>query len=181
MVHPWLFLRCREVEEEPDGCIDLWARGHGKTSIITVAGTIQEIMRNPEITIAIFSATKPLAQAILGQIKNAFESSEYLKEIFKDVLYENPLGKGPDGLFLSFHSSQACFYVRFFNDTHLRGDHSHDHVRLVRRYLTATAGRQNSVPSCRRIGNSFDAGQLELYCSRSLRRHDPAQQDAQHA
>jgi hypothetical protein len=97
MLHPWLFMRCRQVEKEPDGCIDLWARGHGKTSIITVAGTIQEIMRNPEVTIAIFSATKPLAQAILGQIKYEFESNEYLKEVFKDVLYENPLGKGPDG------------------------------------------------------------------------------------
>src|SRR6202045_5030896 len=70
MLHPWLFSRCREVEAEPDGFIDLWARGHGKTSIITVAGTIQQVVCDPEITIAIFSATKPLAQEILGQIKN---------------------------------------------------------------------------------------------------------------
>jgi hypothetical protein len=97
MHHPWIFTRCREVEAEPDGCIDLWARAHGKTTIITVAGTLQEIFCNPEITIAIFSATKPLAQEILGQIKNEFETNECLKEIFKDVLYENPRGKGPDG------------------------------------------------------------------------------------
>ena len=97
MLHPWLFSRCREVEAEPDGCIDLWARGHGKTSIITVAGTIQQVVCDPEITIAIFSATKPLAQEILGQIKNEFETSEHVKEVFSDVLYANPRIKGEDG------------------------------------------------------------------------------------
>ncbi len=95
--HPWFFGRCREVEAEPDGCIDLWARSHGKTSIITVGGTIQEVMCNPEITIAIFSATKQLAMEILGQIKHEFETNEHLKEVFSDILYENPRGKGPDG------------------------------------------------------------------------------------
>src|SRR5262249_33008731 len=97
MNHAWFFNRCREVEDEPDGCIDLWARGHGKTTIITTAGTIQEIFCNPEITIAIFSATRPLAHEILAQIKTEFETNECLKEIFKDVLFENPRGQGPDG------------------------------------------------------------------------------------
>jgi hypothetical protein len=95
--HPWFFMRCRQVEANPDGYIDLWARAHGKTSIISIGGTIQEILCDPEITIAIFSATKPLAEAILGQIKNEFETNDALKETFKDVLYENPRGTGPDG------------------------------------------------------------------------------------
>ncbi len=97
LLHPWLFDRCREVEKNPDGHIDLWARYHGKTSCISIGGAIQEIMIDPEITIAIFSAVKPLATAILDVIKVEFEGNDYLKAVYSDVLYSNPKGKGADG------------------------------------------------------------------------------------
>jgi hypothetical protein len=95
--HPWLFDRCREVERDPDGYIDLWARFHYKSTIITFAGAIGEVLCNPEITIAIFSVVKPIAQAFLGQIKGEFETNELLKRVYPDVLYRNPRTLGPDG------------------------------------------------------------------------------------
>lgn len=97
LLHPWLFDRCREVEADPDGHIDLWARGHGKSSIVTCGGIIQEIVCDPEITIAIFSVVKPIAIEFLAQIKTEFETNDKLKEVFPDVLYQNPNRRGPDG------------------------------------------------------------------------------------
>lgn len=86
----WLFERCEEVRAEPNGFIDLWAREHYKSTIITYGQTIQDILNNPEITVGIFSHTKPIAKAFLRQIKVEFETNERLKFLFPDILYENP-------------------------------------------------------------------------------------------
>lgn len=86
----WVFDRCREVQETPDGMLDLWSREHFKSTVITYAATIQEILRDPEITIAIFSVTRPIAKQFLLQIKREFEANFLLKGLFPDILWEDP-------------------------------------------------------------------------------------------
>jgi len=87
--------RCREVQGAPDGYLDLWAREHYKSTIITYALTIQDILNDPNLTVGIFSHTRPIAKAFLKQIKREFETNETLKKHFDDILYENPMRDSP--------------------------------------------------------------------------------------
>lgn len=91
----WYFARCREVQEAPDGYIDLWAREHGKSTIITFAKTIQDILNDQEITVGLFSHTRPISKAFLRQIKREFELNELLKSLFPEILYKNPGSEAP--------------------------------------------------------------------------------------
>lgn len=92
----WLYDRCREVEAEPDGRLDLWAREHYKSTIITFGKSIQDLLIDPDgTTIGIFSHTRPIAKGFLDQIKRELEGNTYLKTLFNDVLYQNPTSEAP--------------------------------------------------------------------------------------
>lgn len=93
--NPFLFERCREVQANPDGYLDLWAREHGKSSLITFGLTIQDILRDPEITVGIFSHTRGIAKAFLRQIKLEFEGNDLLKWLYADVLWQKPQKESP--------------------------------------------------------------------------------------
>lgn len=88
--YDWIYARCREVEANADSHIDLWARGHYKSTIITFAGVIQEIIRNPEITIGIYSHARPAAKAFLTQVKVELEDNQFLKDLFPDTFWQDP-------------------------------------------------------------------------------------------
>ncbi len=97
---------CNKIESIPVSCIQvenkdgLYLVGkeflltHNST-IITYAKSIQDILRNPNLTIGIFSHTRPIAKAFLEQIKRELESNEFLKDLFPDVLYKEPHKESP--------------------------------------------------------------------------------------
>lgn len=95
VVHPWIFDRCREIQKEPDGYLDLWSRDSYKSSLITFGLTIQDILSDPEDTICLFSHTKGNAKKFLRQIKREFEINNNLKILFPDILYEEPDKQSP--------------------------------------------------------------------------------------
>jgi phage terminase large subunit-like protein len=96
--HPWIFARCREVQRDMNGHLDVWAREHYKSTILTFAGSIWRIIRSHgedaiddrEVTIGIFSHTKPIAKGFLRQIKYELETNDHLKTVFNDIFWQDP-------------------------------------------------------------------------------------------
>ncbi len=95
MLHPWIYERCREVESNRDRHLDLWARFHYKSSIITFLGSIQEVICNPDITIGLLSFSAKQAKPFLRQIMQEFDSNEKLKQLFPDILWDKPRLQAP--------------------------------------------------------------------------------------
>ncbi len=131
-VHPeWLYERCREVEAQPDGMLDLWAREHWKSSIITFAGVIQEcakdsgiypdlepedaFFRGPsqEITVGIFSHNTKIARgSFVNRIRRELQQNKTLPKLYPDVFWSDPRRESPswsrdDGLILKRTSNPA--------------------------------------------------------------------------
>jgi hypothetical protein len=91
----WPYERCREVEASPDNHIDLWAREHYKSTFITFGGTMQEVINNPDLTVGIFSHTRPIAKAFLKMIKIEQETNELLPRLWPDIFWVSPRSQAP--------------------------------------------------------------------------------------
>jgi hypothetical protein len=93
--HPFVVNQCKVVEEGPKShTLDVWAREHFKSTIITTAETVQAILRNPECTTAIFSFKKPAADKFLDAIRKTLEKETLIK-LFPEILYEKPDTQAP--------------------------------------------------------------------------------------
>lgn len=106
----FVFNLCRELEkryrrDRLDNVLHLYARGHYKSSLITMALTMRELCEDSERTFCIFSHTRDAAKKFMNQIKREFEVNEYLKELFSDVVWgdaekESPRWSLNDGIVL---------------------------------------------------------------------------------
>ena len=93
--HPFIVDRCRMVEDgQQTGTVDIWAREHFKSTILTVGLTVKRIVNNPECTTAIFSYKKPAAEKFLDAIRKVLES-KLMVWAFPDILYDNPSSQAP--------------------------------------------------------------------------------------
>lgn len=93
--HPWLVERIKEVQANNNDTLDLWAREHFKSTIITFGLNIQEVLCDPNTTVGIFSHTRAIAKSFLRRVKITLESNAVLKALFPDILYANPASQSP--------------------------------------------------------------------------------------
>jgi hypothetical protein len=104
--HPFVVKACREVESGPlDYTLDIWAREHFKSTIITIGETVQWVLANPNSATGIFSYARPEAKKFLGALKSLFHSEPMLHTCFPDIVWKNcerdaPLWSLDDGLIL---------------------------------------------------------------------------------
>jgi hypothetical protein len=91
----WLFERCMEVEQRPNGMLDLWAREHRKSSIITVGKTVQDFLNDVELRICIFTFNRPEAKKFLKVIKAEAQENGKLHDLHNDVFWSNPEKQAP--------------------------------------------------------------------------------------
>lgn len=99
--HEWVYNRCREVEKNSDGYLELWPRAHFKSVICNNLGVIQEHLLNPKITIIIITYAVSFAQDSYKFIKNVYEDNIQLKSLFPEIFYQDAESESPAGKWTS--------------------------------------------------------------------------------
>ena len=65
-------------------------RNHYKSTLVSIAMTIQEILKNRNIRVMITNAVYSLLKEFSREIKGHFESNEKLKRLFPEVCFDKP-------------------------------------------------------------------------------------------
>jgi hypothetical protein len=109
--HPFVVARCADVQDgAKTDILDIWARFHYKSTIITVCETLQYHLNHPEHCTCILAYARPPAKKFLRSIKVLCEQSNTLRWCFPDILWEKPETQSPkwsedDGLIFKRKSS----------------------------------------------------------------------------
>lgn len=89
--HPWVFERCREIQESQDGHLDLWPRFHWKTTLITQNLSLWEFLWRPNLKVGIGTHKVDMTgEAMIRQMKNELEQNEKLRWHFPGTFYWDP-------------------------------------------------------------------------------------------
>lgn len=171
--HPWLFDRCKEVERSPNGYLDLWSREHYKSTIITWAKTIQDILASHgndplpnwngrEATFGIFSFNRPGAKKFLEFIRTELQENAVLKELFPDILYEHPETQSPkwsldEGILVKRKKNQRESTVEAWGLIDSMPTGSHYMVRIYDDVITEKFARNSNM-----IKKSTESWELSL-------------------
>lgn len=89
----WFFRRARELQANPYGFGDFWARGHFKT-ILHEAFTLWDALYHPELTTAFFSMTRDQAERQARNMMGLLEQP-HVQWQFPKVLWGKDIGKAP--------------------------------------------------------------------------------------
>ena len=95
----------------------LWviAREHYKSTIITCASTLWEIVKDPNLTYCLYSYKEDMAMKFLGIIRGWVENNALLRAVWSDVFWSNPaLGyeDQPDGKRLRWTWTASAIEVK---------------------------------------------------------------------
>ena len=159
---PFVVNACREVEGGPkDLTLDVWAREHYKSSIITKAETIQFAVCNPESSTGIFSHTRPAAKKFMDSIRAVFQSSGLLRDCFRDVIWDDCERDAPlwseEGLILKRTSTRSEPTVSAWGL--VEGMPTGAHFERLVFDDVVTDDIKNSVDQMEKVKEKFDAAQ----------------------
>lgn len=161
--HPFIVNACKEVENGPaDFTMDVWARFHYKSSIITIAETIQYIAKNPEYTTGIFCYANKPAKKFLFSIREVCENEKLLHTCFPDIFWENPKKESPmwsidDGIILKRDSNRGEPTVSAHGLTEGMPTGAHYERRIYDDIITEDIA--NSVDVMEKVKEKFDSSQ----------------------